>query len=91
MKKVSRLMEELSGLASFWVGLLYLFIAVSMAFYIHNTADALVMIITAIWSLSLLLASRRAGYGVVLFRMVSVLVLMMGTVLAAIFLPIRRF
>jgi hypothetical protein len=84
------LIEEISGLLSFWVGLLFLFIAGEMAFYIRNRAGLILAVVTAIWSVALLVASRRSGRGVVLFRIVSISMLLICTTLAAVLLPWKR-
>jgi hypothetical protein len=90
MSKISILIEEISGGISFCTGLLFLFIAGQMAFYIHNAAEAILPVVTAIWSVALLLTSRRAGRRVVLFRIVSVSILVIGTIAASILLPWKR-
>jgi len=90
MSKFSTSIEEMSGLISFWVGLLFLFIAGEMAFYVNDAVEWIPVIVTAIWSLALLVASRRAGRLVVLFRIVSVVILVIGTIVSAIFLPLTR-
>jgi len=84
------LIEEISGLVGLWIGLLFLFLAGQMAFYIHNPAEWILVIVTAVWSVALLVTSRRAGHRVVLFRIVSVSILVIGTLAAAIFLPWKR-
>ena len=92
MSRFTTAVEEISGLLSFWVGLLYLFIAGEMAFYVHGVAAAMPVVGVAVWSIALLVASRRAGRGVVMFRIVSLAILLIGTVMAALFLqPWARF
>jgi hypothetical protein len=90
MGKIGTLIEEASGLVSFWVGLLFLFVAGEMAFSIRHQAELILAAVTAIWSVALLVTSRCAGRHVVLFRIGSVLVLLIGTSLAAVFLPWKR-
>ncbi|MGA8541297.1 MAG: hypothetical protein WB566_17475 [Terriglobales bacterium] len=87
MSKISTLIEEISGGVSFCIGLIFLFIAGQMAFYIRNAGEAILPVVIAIWSVALLLTSRRAGRRVVLFRIVSISILVIGTVVAAILLP----
>jgi hypothetical protein len=79
--------EELSGLASLLAGLLFLFMAIQMAFYTRGVIEAIAVAFLTLWSLALLLASRRSGRKVVLFRIVSVALLVGGSILAAVFLP----
>lgn len=88
--KIGTLIEEISGLLSFWVGLLFLFIAGEMAFYIRSRGGLTLVVATAIWSAMLLVASRRSGRGVVLIRIASISILLIGTALAAVLLPWRR-
>ena len=90
MSKVSTLIEEVSGLVGFWVGLLYLFVAGEMLFHVRGGAELILPAVTAIWSVALLVTSRRAGHRVVLFRIASVSILLIGAVAAAVFLPWRR-
>jgi hypothetical protein len=78
--------EEVSGLLSFWVGLLCLFVAGEMAVYTHGVAQTILDAVMAVWSIALLVSSRRAGHRVVLFRIVSIVVIVIGTIAAAVFL-----
>jgi hypothetical protein len=50
MSTISTLIEEISGLVSLWIGLLFLFMAGEMAFYIHSAAEVIPAIVTATWS-----------------------------------------
>ena len=77
--------EEVSGLLSFWVGLLLLFMAGEMAFYTHGVAQTILDVVMAVWSIALLVSSRRAGYRVVVFRIVSIVVIVIGLIAAAVF------
>ena len=87
MSRLSTLLEEFSGLASFWVGLLFLFISGQMAFDVRGAAGWIPVIGIGGWSIALLAASRRGGRSIVLFRILSTIVLVVGTILAAILLP----
>jgi len=87
MKHVNTRLEELSGLISFLVGLLCLFVAASIAFYIRNPRDWIFVAVAGVWGVTLLIGSRRGGRGLVVFRIVSVLVLVIGTIAAAVLLP----
>ena len=71
MSKLSTSIEEISGLVSFWAALFFLFIAGEMAFYVHNAGEWIPVVVIGIWGLALLVASRRAGQRVVLFRIVD--------------------
>jgi hypothetical protein len=90
MSKTGMLIEEISGGVAFCIGLLYLFIAGEMAFNIRNPAESIPSAVTAIWSVALLATSGRAGHRVVLFRIVSISLLVVGSIVAAIFLPWKR-
>ena len=79
--------EELSGLASVLCGLLFLFMAIQMGFYIHGAVEAAFVGCIGLWAVALLVASRGAGKKIVLFRIVSVVLLIGGSLLAAVLLP----
>jgi len=87
MKHVNTRLEELSGLLSFWVGLLCLFVAANMAFYIRNLGSWVLVFVAGIWGIALLIGSRRGGRGLVIFRTISVFVIVVGTIGAAVLLP----
>ena len=80
-------LEVISGLLSFCVGLLYLITVASEAFDIHSLGEGLFVGIMATWSLALVIASRPARAAVVIFRIVSVMILVCGPIAAAIWLP----
>jgi hypothetical protein len=90
MSKFGTSIEEISGLVSFWVGLVFWFMAGEMAFNVHNAVGWILVVVIVVWSLALLVASHRGGRCVVLFRIVSVVILVIGTVVSAIFLPLTR-
>jgi hypothetical protein len=93
MRKFGTRVGEVSGLLSFWVGLLYLFVAGEMAFYTHGLAQTILDVVVAVWSIALLVSSRRAGYRVVVFRIVSIVVIVIGAIAAAAYLqphPTRK-
>lgn len=84
---VNSTLEVISGIVSFCVGLLYLIIVASAALYIHSLGDGLFLGAMATWSLALVIASGRAGAAGVVFRIVSLAILVMGPLAAAIWLP----
>jgi hypothetical protein len=90
MIKVTARLEEISGLLSFWIGLLYLFMMAETVFYVHGVADTVFVILVGMWSAALLATSRRGGPGVVMFRIVSVASLVIGAIATAIWLPTFR-
>ena len=83
MRNFGTRVEEVSGLLIFWVGLLYLFMAGEMAFYSLGSAQIILDVVVAVWSIALLVASRRARYRGVLFRTVSIILLVIGSIVAA--------
>jgi hypothetical protein len=85
MTIVDKETEAITGVMSFCVALFYLFLAITAA---HSLRDCMFSGPIAGWGLALVATSRRASNrGVVVFRIVSIAVMVVGAFVAAVLLP----
>jgi hypothetical protein len=82
-------LEQVSGLAGFLAGLVLVFLGFEMFPSMSHTwtAEVIPAIIASVWGLALILTSGRGGTWRVYFRLSSLTLIIVGTVLAALLLP----
>jgi len=89
MSGICKTLEEASGLAGFLAGLVLVFLGFEMfPSGSHTwTAEVVPTVIASVWGLALILTSGRGGRWWVYFRLSSLTLIIVGTVLAALLLP----